>query len=94
VACLQKIPQSYLNYRFTTYTGVVMNSEWMIDVLADLRKFAQKQAMLELAEHLDDAIMLATVEIKNHNEGRGLGVGVNDAKTGSVSGTLGNNRYS
>ena len=71
-----------------------MNNEWMIDVLADLRKFAQKQAMLELAEHLDDAIMLATVEIKNHTGGRGHGVGVNDTKTGSVSGTLGGNRYS
>lgn len=71
-----------------------MNNEWMIDVLADLRKFAQKQAMLDLAEHLDDAIVLAAVEIRNHDEGRGPGEGVNDKKTGNVSRALGNSRVS
>jgi len=71
-----------------------MNNEWMIDVLADLRNFAAKQAMLELAEHLDDAILVATVEIRNQSRGRVVSAGVNDAKAGNISGTVGNNQYS
>ena len=71
-----------------------MNNEWMIDVLADLRNFAAKQAMLELAEHLDDAILVAAVEIRDQSRGRVVGVGVNDTKTGNISGTVGSNQYS
>jgi len=70
-----------------------MTNEWMIDVLADLRNFAAKQAMLELAEHLDDAILVATVEIRDHGKGWAVGVGVNDAKAGDISGTVGNNQF-
>ena len=65
-----------------------MKHEWMIDVLADLRKFAKNQAMLELAEHLDDAIVLAVVEIRNNDGGRVVSVEVNDDKAGSVSGAI------
>lgn len=71
-----------------------MTNEWMIDVLADLRKFAEKQAMLELAEHLDDAILVATIEIRDQNRDGVVSAGVNDAKTGNISGTAGNNQYS
>lgn len=71
-----------------------MTNEWMIDVLTDLRKFAEKQAMLELAEHLDDAILVATIEIRNQNRDGVVSAGVNDAKTGNISGTVGNNQYS
>ena len=65
-----------------------MKHEWMIAVLADLRKFAKNQAMLELAEHLDDAIVLAVVEIRNNDGGRVVSVEVNDDKAGSVSGAI------
>jgi hypothetical protein len=71
-----------------------MINEWMIDVLADLRNFAAKQAMLELAEHLDDAILVAAVEIRDQDRGRVVSVEVNDAKAGNISGTVGNNQYS
>mgnify|MGYP006883132768 FL=1 len=71
-----------------------MTNEWMIDVLSDLRNFAAKQAMLELAEHLDDAILVAAVEIRNLDRGQAVSVGVNDAKAGNISGTVGNNQYS
>ena len=71
-----------------------MTNEWMIDVLADLRAFAAKRAMLDLAEHLDDAILVAAVEIREHGRGRVVSVEVNDAKTGNISGTVGNNQYS
>lgn len=70
-----------------------MSNEWMIDVLADLRKFAAQQAMLELAEHLDDAIMVAAVEIRNHSGGGMIGVSVNDNKAGNVFGTVGSNQH-
>jgi len=71
-----------------------MTNEWMIDVLADLRKFAEKQAMLELTEHLDDAIFVAAIEIRNQDRDRVASAGVNDAKIGNISGTVGNNQYS
>ncbi len=71
-----------------------MTNEWMIDVLADLRNFAAKQAMLELAEHLDDAILVASIEIRNQDRDWAVGVGVNDKKAGNISGTVGNNQYS
>ena len=71
-----------------------MTNEWMIGVLADLRKFAEKQAMLELAEHLDDAILVAAVEIRNRKRDGVVSAGVNDMKTGNISRTTGNNQYS
>ncbi len=78
---------------FTTYTGTAMTNKWMIDVLADLRNFAAKQAMLELAEHLDDAILVASIEIRTHSN-QVVDVGVNGTKAGNISGTVGHNQYS
>jgi len=40
-----------------------MTHDWIIDVLADLKLFARANAMPELAEHLDDAAMVATREL-------------------------------
>jgi hypothetical protein len=39
-----------------------MSQHWMVDILADLRQFAQKHSMNELAEQLDDTIIVATRE--------------------------------
>lgn len=41
-----------------------MAQDWMIDILTDIRQYAQKNAMLDLAEHLDDAIIVAASEIR------------------------------
>jgi len=41
-----------------------MSQEWMLDLLNDLRVVAEKQAMFELAEHLDDAVLLAAREVR------------------------------
>lgn len=49
-----------------------MTNEWMIDVLTDLRSFAEKQAMLDLAEHLDDAILVAAMELRGRETGRSV----------------------
>lgn len=40
-----------------------MSQDWMIDVLQDLRKFAQKNKLKKLAEQLDDTIHIAVEEI-------------------------------
>ena len=40
-----------------------MTNDWIIDVLMDLRKFSEKNQMDDLAEHLDDTIMVATAEL-------------------------------
>ncbi len=41
-----------------------MSQEWMIDVLTDLRKFAQQNGLMGLAEQLDDSILIAAAELK------------------------------
>jgi hypothetical protein len=40
-----------------------MAQEWMIDVLLDLRNFAVKNDLTELAEQLDDTIHIAVSEL-------------------------------
>lgn len=42
-----------------------MTEYWMIDVLADLRKFAENNSMAKLVEQLDDTIHIATTEMAN-----------------------------
>jgi len=41
-----------------------MSQEWMLDLLSDLRGVAEKNAMFELCEHLDDALVIAAREIR------------------------------
>ncbi|MCA8868163.1 MAG: hypothetical protein KDA67_05895 [Rhodobacteraceae bacterium] len=41
-----------------------MSQEWMIDVLTDLKKFAQANGLMGLAEQLDDSILVAAAELK------------------------------
>ncbi len=40
-----------------------MTENWMIEVLADLRKFAKNNRMGKLAEQLDDTIHIAASEM-------------------------------
>ena len=46
-----------------------MRSDWIIDVLADLRSFAQANDLPLLAEQLDDTAHIATAEIATRDEG-------------------------
>jgi len=41
-----------------------MTQEWMIDVLTDLKNFAQTNGLMALAEQLDDSILVAVSELK------------------------------
>ncbi len=68
-----------------------MNNEWMIDVLKDLRSFAQKQFMTDLAEHLDDAILVAATEIRTDSQPKQI-VKSNDAQAGTLPRMLGEHR--
>lgn len=43
-----------------------MTENWMIDVLADLRKFAKNNRMGKLANQLDDTIHIAASELAQH----------------------------
>ena len=45
-----------------------MRSDWILDVLADLRTFAQAIDMPALAEHLDDTALVAMAEIASRDE--------------------------
>lgn len=41
-----------------------MSQEWMLDLLSDLRGVAEKNAMFDLCEQLDDALVIAAREIR------------------------------
>ncbi len=41
-----------------------MSQEWMLDLITDLRKVAEKQSMFQLAEQLDDTLLVAAREIR------------------------------
>ena len=40
-----------------------MGQEWILDVLADIRSFAVNNRMPQLAEQLDDAMLVAAAEM-------------------------------
>jgi len=46
-----------------------MHNEWILDVLADLRTFAQKNGLGVLAEQLDDTSLIAASELASTGEG-------------------------
>ena len=45
-----------------------MRSDWILDVLADLRSFAEANDLPILAEQLDDTAYVATAEIATRDE--------------------------
>ncbi|MBL1437077.1 MAG: hypothetical protein COB08_012885 [Rhodobacteraceae bacterium] len=61
-----------------------VKKDWMIDVLADLRACAMNNKMTKLAEHLDDAIVVAVSEISRAS-GVEAGLGDRRDKVGDVS---------
>jgi hypothetical protein len=48
-----------------------MSQDWMIDVLVDLRGFAQKNGLEKLADQLDDTIHIAAAELIAHARMKG-----------------------
>jgi hypothetical protein len=70
-----------------------MTQNWMIDVLRDLRSFAAKNAMLELAEHLDDAVVIASAEMLTQNPSAEVVEGDARKPDYRISGKIGGNRH-
>ncbi len=60
-----------------------MRSDWILDVLADLRSFAQANDLPRLAEHLDDTALIATAEIAMKNERSAKHADGKQSKTGT-----------
>jgi len=46
-----------------------MPNEWILDVLSDLKAFAQNNDLGVLAEHLDDTCLVAAAELASKGEG-------------------------
>ncbi len=47
-----------------------MTNDWILDVLADLKKYATKNGLSALASQLDDATLIAATEIATIEAGR------------------------
>lgn len=47
-----------------------MANDWILDVLSDLKAFADKNGLAQTAEQLDDAALIAALEIAAHEGGR------------------------
>ena len=65
-----------------------MNNQWMIDVLRDMRQVAQSNAMLDFAECLDDAIIVAASELRDRSLSHDMAEGY-DCQTGKISDAFG-----
>jgi hypothetical protein len=48
--------------------GPELQSQWILDVLADLKAFAISADLPKLAEHLEDSALVAYAEISAHEE--------------------------
>lgn len=61
-----------------------MQYEWILDVLTDLKAFAQANGLSSLAEQLDDTSLLAAAEIAQIAGGMAGGFAANAGRAGGV----------
>lgn len=66
-----------------------MKYDWILDVLADLKTFAQSNGLDALAEQLDDTRLIAATEIVSLAERPTPEVRGDDAATGADIGAIG-----
>ena len=66
-----------------------MKYNWILDVLADLRTFAQVNELNDLAVQLDRTRLVAETEIASVSEIAGLITHADDKPSGSYSGGIG-----
>ncbi len=59
-----------------------MSNEWIIDVLTDLRRFAQKNGMSATAAELEDACLVALGELAGMQAGKSEQISTHEAKLG------------
>lgn len=65
-----------------------MAQDWIIEVLGDLQGFAKANDLPALADHLDEAIVVATAEL-GQSALAPAGAGRNGAQTRRCAGTAG-----
>lgn len=66
-----------------------MQHDWIIDVLADVKTFAQCNGLDRLAEHLDDTMMVATAEIASSVRDRTDGAAAHVEESGNARVVIG-----
>lgn len=59
-----------------------MKNNWILDVLADLKTFAQANGMVALAEQLDDTALIAAADLALIKEGTGADESAQSASAG------------
>ena len=69
-----------------------MGNEWIIDVLSDLRSFAQQNDLPLLAAQLETTSLVAAAEIDELSKGASLGTRGDTAGTQSIFGQAGTSR--
>ncbi len=69
-----------------------MGKNWIIDVLADIRTFALQNDLPELADHLNETMLVARTEIESSSEGTPFAVGSDVFATRRVFGEFGTGR--
>jgi len=66
-----------------------MQNEWIIDVLSDLKAFARQNGLVQLAEQLDDAVLVAMTELASQEKGAHAYGRVNSVRIGPDIGAVG-----
>ena len=66
-----------------------MGHDWIIDVLTDLKTFADANDLNALARKLDDTKVFATAELASHGKGSGRGLFGESASTGGIDRAFG-----
>lgn len=59
-----------------------MAHDWIIDVLTDLKAFANANGLPALAERLEETNIVAQIEIASQTKGAGIGLCSNDVAVG------------
>jgi len=62
-----------------------LGNKWIIDVLADLKSFAQSNGLVLLADHLEQTASVATAEIAATSEGAMHAQSHDEKQTGQLS---------
>ena len=66
-----------------------MSNTWILDVLADLKSFAQRNDLNALAEQLDDTTLIAATEIASKEGGARSALNADVAGSGNIHRRLG-----
>jgi hypothetical protein len=64
-----------------------MNQEWIVDVLTDLQVFAHQNEFGRLAEHLNEAKLIAALEVASRAKGADIGASGGNYRMGQCTGT-------